>query len=109
VPDLSQVYTEASVALIPLRQGAGLKFKTVEAMLAGVPLVTTSVGAEGVAPDHYFALVADRVDHLTSAVIDVLQKPEHHQRRADEAQLWAQQSYGVDAFKQHIRAAYGWV
>ncbi|MEO7077509.1 MAG: glycosyltransferase, partial [Rhodococcus sp. (in: high G+C Gram-positive bacteria)] len=49
VEDLAPEYFAASVAVVPLRVGAGVKFKTIEAMLAGVPVVTTSIGAEGIA------------------------------------------------------------
>ncbi len=37
----------ARVAIIPLRQGAGVKLKVVEALREGLPLVTTPVGARG--------------------------------------------------------------
>ena len=45
--DAEQVMTQARVCLAPLRFGAGLKGKLVEAMLCGTPSVTTSIGSEG--------------------------------------------------------------
>ena len=47
VDDLGAEYAGAAVALVPVMQGAGVKFKTVEALCHGVPVVTTTVGAEG--------------------------------------------------------------
>lgn len=44
-----EVIREAKVLLAPLRFGAGLKGKLVDAMLAGTPSVTTDIGAEGIA------------------------------------------------------------
>lgn len=44
---LHRHYLDARVAIIPLRFGSGIKSKTVEAMSVGLPLVTTSIGAEG--------------------------------------------------------------
>jgi O-antigen biosynthesis protein len=44
---LLRCYQRARVAVIPLRIGAGVKFKTVEAMARGLPLVTTPVGVQG--------------------------------------------------------------
>ncbi|UWX04295.1 glycosyltransferase [Pseudoxanthomonas sp. NC8] len=45
--ELARHYAEARVAVVPLRYGAGVKGKVVEAMQSGVPLVTTRVGAQG--------------------------------------------------------------
>jgi O-antigen biosynthesis protein len=44
---LAQYYEDARVAVVPLRYGAGVKSKVVEALAYGVPLVTTPVGAQG--------------------------------------------------------------
>ncbi len=43
-----QAYNDVACVVVPLRRGAGVKFKTVEAIRAGFPVVTTTVGAEGV-------------------------------------------------------------
>jgi O-antigen biosynthesis protein len=48
VPDLRTVYEQARVVVVPLRFGAGVKNKTVEALQFGVPVVTTTIGAEGI-------------------------------------------------------------
>jgi glycosyltransferase involved in cell wall biosynthesis len=45
--DLAKRYARARVALIPLRFGAGVKSKVVEALREGLPLVTTPAGAQG--------------------------------------------------------------
>ncbi|AMY11734.1 N-acetylglucosaminyl-diphospho-decaprenol L-rhamnosyltransferase [Luteitalea pratensis] len=47
VPDLADFYRRVRVAIAPLRFGAGVKLKTVEALQYGVPVVATTVGAEG--------------------------------------------------------------
>ncbi|CAH8290068.1 glycosyltransferase involved in cell wall biosynthesis [Mariniflexile fucanivorans] len=45
--DVNEVMQHAKVCLAPIRFGAGLKGKLVDAMLNGTPCVTTSMGAEG--------------------------------------------------------------
>jgi glycosyltransferase involved in cell wall biosynthesis len=45
--ELRAAYTSARVAVVPLRVGAGVKRKVVEALSEGLPLVTTPVGAQG--------------------------------------------------------------
>ena len=41
-------YSQARVAISPMRYGAGVKLKTIEALQFGVPIVATSVGSEGI-------------------------------------------------------------
>ena len=48
VPDMRVLLATARAVVVPMRTGAGRKLKTLEAMLAGVPTVSTRVGAEGV-------------------------------------------------------------
>ena len=45
--ELRGLYAKARVALVPLRFGAGIKLKMVEALREGVPAVSTPVGAQG--------------------------------------------------------------
>ncbi len=47
-PDANEVMQASRVCLAPLRFGAGLKGKLVEAMINGTPSITTSMGAEGI-------------------------------------------------------------
>ena len=46
--ELRELYDKSRLAIIPLRYGAGIKGKVIEAMSNGVPVVTTSCGAEGI-------------------------------------------------------------
>ena len=47
VEDLGASYRDASLAIVPLRMGSGLKVKLVEALAHALPVVTTPVGAQG--------------------------------------------------------------
>lgn len=46
--DLEPYYQEACISIAPVRFGAGMKVKVLSAMARGLPVVTTSVGAEGI-------------------------------------------------------------
>ena len=68
---LLSLYRTARVAVVPLRFGAGMKGKVLEALHHGVPLVTTPVGAQGLEGLESVAAVssdahvlAERIDHL---------------------------------------------
>jgi glycosyltransferase involved in cell wall biosynthesis len=47
VSDPNEVLTRARVLVVPLRVGAGVKLRLIDAMAAGLPFVTTTIGAEG--------------------------------------------------------------
>ncbi|HEY1214571.1 MAG TPA: glycosyltransferase family 4 protein [Bryobacteraceae bacterium] len=48
VDDISALMRSMEIAMLPLRLGAGIKIKTLECMDAGIPVITTEVGAEGI-------------------------------------------------------------
>ena len=45
--ELSEIYKKVKISVIPLRYGAGVKGKTIEALNNGLPIVTTQFGIEG--------------------------------------------------------------
>lgn len=58
VEDPLEYFAKCQVAVAPLRMGAGIKIKVLEYLAAGLPVVATPVGAEGI--EHEELLVADR-------------------------------------------------
>jgi glycosyltransferase involved in cell wall biosynthesis len=73
VHDLGGFYAERRVIIVPIRFGAGVKVKTVQALQYGVPTVATSCGAEGIAvADPEALLVRDDPEGFAAAVLDLL-------------------------------------
>ncbi len=70
--ELDSAYLGARVVVVPLRYGAGVKGKLIEAFAWGVPVVTTSVGAEGVADVQTAAAIADEPQAFAAAVLKLL-------------------------------------
>ncbi|MBV8359054.1 MAG: glycosyltransferase [Deltaproteobacteria bacterium] len=56
VADVRPYYRDALAAVVPLRVGGGTRLKILEAMAAGVPVVSTRIGAEGlrIEPEKHF-------------------------------------------------------
>ena len=67
--ELQRRYGAARVAVVPLRFGAGVKSKVVEALQQGVPLVTTHVGAQGLPGVEAACTVADDPATLAEAIL----------------------------------------
>ena len=104
VDSLEPWYARASLFVAPLRAGAGVKFKTIDAMLRGVPIVTTAVGAEGIDAPELFAAVTDDAGSFAEAAVRQLRDPD--EALAARAREWAEGVYGVAAFEGRIRELY---
>jgi glycosyltransferase involved in cell wall biosynthesis len=80
VADVVPLFDAARVFVSPLRFGAGMKGKNGQAMALGLPLVTTSIGAEGMdLVDGVHALVRDDAAAFADAVV----------RQHEDPSLWA--------------------
>jgi glycosyltransferase involved in cell wall biosynthesis len=57
--DPSNVFATSQIAVAPLRYGAGVKIKVLEALATGLPTVATPIGAEGIAPDKLLSVAGN--------------------------------------------------
>jgi glycosyltransferase involved in cell wall biosynthesis len=81
VPHVGPYLVERCVSIAPLRFGSGMKGKIVEAMAAGLPVVTTSVGAEGMELVHgSTALIADSPEAIAGATVRLCTDQDLHAR-----------------------------
>ncbi len=69
--ELDAIYGRVSLAVVPLRFGAGVKGKVLEALQQGVPLVTTSIGAEGIPDAGEVMHIADDAETMAELVLAV--------------------------------------
>ncbi|HYH86203.1 MAG TPA: glycosyltransferase family 4 protein, partial [Pyrinomonadaceae bacterium] len=85
VPDIDPLLARSRVFVAPLRFGAGMKGKIGEALAHGIPVVTTTIGAEGMSlRDGREALIADSPEDFAAAVVRAYQGAELWQRLSDE-------------------------
>jgi glycosyltransferase involved in cell wall biosynthesis len=74
VDDVRPFYREAIAAVVPLKVGGGSRLKILEAMAAGVPVVSTTRGAEGLGVRHEEnILIADTNEELADAIISLVE------------------------------------
>jgi sugar transferase (PEP-CTERM/EpsH1 system associated) len=73
VDDVRPFYREAIAAVVPLNVGGGSRLKILEAMAAGVPVVSTTLGAEGLEVQHdENILIADTNEQFLEAIISLV-------------------------------------
>ncbi len=83
VDDVRPYYQEALAAVIPLRVGGGSRLKILEAMAAGVAVVSTRLGAEGIeAQSGESILLTETNDELRAALIEIAEDDERRRKLA---------------------------
>ncbi len=91
---LEVAYQQADVTVVPLRYGAGVKGKVVEAMAQGVPVVTTSIGAEGIPKSQNPLVVGDTAEEFAARVCALLQDVSARRNLAEQGQSFVRIHYG---------------
>ena len=77
VEDVRPYYREAVMAVVPLNVGGGSRLKILEAMAAGVPVVSTVLGAEGLHVHHgENILLSDSDEELAKTIISLMNEPD---------------------------------
>lgn len=81
VEDIRQAYSQADIFVAPMRLASGTNIKVLEAMAAGLPVVTSSIGIEGVkAEKEKEVIVADKPDDFADQVAELLSDKKKRQR-----------------------------
>ncbi|WP_437570982.1 glycosyltransferase family 4 protein [Sorangium sp. So ce542] len=76
VPDVRPYYADALASVVPLRIGGGSRLKILEALAAGVPVVSTELGAEGLAlRDREHALITRSPEAIGGALLELEADP----------------------------------
>jgi polysaccharide biosynthesis protein PslH len=86
VPDVRPYLWSAAVSIVPLRVGGGTRLKIYEAMAARTPVVSTSIGAEGLGIHPPLDIrIEDTPEKFADACVDLLNDPDERSRMAQAA------------------------
>ncbi len=106
VPDIRPYLWGAAVSIVPLRIGGGTRLKIYEAMAAGVPVVSTAVGAEGLSihpPEDI--RIADTAEATARACLDLLADPAARAHQAEAARCLVIEHFSWDRVADAFEAA----
>ena len=96
VPDVLPYLALADVAIVPLSVGGGTRLKILEAFAAGVPIVSTSKGAEGIASARsHDIVIEDDLDAMGARIVELL---------GDSADMRARAQAG----RQRVTSEFSW-
>lgn len=107
VDDVRPYINRAAVYVVPLRMGGGTRLKIIEAMAMKKPLVTTSIGCEGIDLVHKeSAMIADNADRFADSVVELLQDRKLRKDLSEKAYRLAEEKYSWQVVGKKIQLAY---
>jgi glycosyltransferase involved in cell wall biosynthesis len=108
VQDVSPIFKGCRVFVSPLRYGAGMKGKIGQSMGYGLPVVTTTIGAEGIGlVNKETALIADDPEEFAEAVIEVYKDEDLWNRLSSNSIRLIEERYSERAVKETVREILG--
>ncbi len=105
--DLQRLYRQCAVACVPLRYGAGIKGKVIEAIQHGIPLVTTNVGAEGIPEAASVMQIADTAQEFASSCVNALEQQAQVRAMLERYPVYLEQNFSKARAAAIIQADFG--
>lgn len=104
VPDSTAFMQQYGTLLLPLKSGSGVRIKLLEAMRVGVPIVTTSIGKEGIEALDCMS-IADTTDTFIAAAIALNENIELKETFAQHSRSFIQENYSASTIAAALNEA----
>ena len=107
VPEIREVMAHYALFLCPIFSGSGVRVKILEAFAAGMPVVSTPLGVEGLdVADGQELLLARDARRFVSAIIELLEHPERAEALARRARRRVEQEWDASIVLERLEHAY---
>ncbi len=107
VPSLQPYYAQSAVCIVPLRAGGGTRLKILEAMALGRPVVSTSIGCEGLAvEDKTNIFIADNPEDFAARTLQLLNEPDTWKRITTNGRSLVERMYDWDVIAERLSETY---
>lgn len=103
---LADLYAITRIVVAPLRYGAGIKGKIIEAMYQGVPVITTSCGAEGIENGSGVLVVADTSDDMSEKIITMYENDKLLNNLSKQGKEFVDKNYSMDFVTKRIKSLF---
>ena len=107
VEDITQPLAEHAVFVCPILSGSGVRVKLLEAFASGIPVVSTRIGAEGLADiDGDICALANTPDQFADKILHLLDHPEEAAAMAHRARAHVQQHWDMPTITRRLAEVY---
>ena len=93
--------------MVPLLRGAGIRVKIVESFSLGIPVVSTTMGVQGLEIINHNSLIQADPKDLAAALIDLLKSPERLKQLAEAGIEASRSSFDQDKIGAELLEFYG--
>ncbi len=107
VPDVREALGRYAVFVCPVLSGSGVRVKLLEAFAAGIPVVSTTVGAEGLATrDGEFCAIADDPAGFAERVLHLFENPREASEMAERARAEVEANWDMSVITRRLVQGY---
>jgi glycosyltransferase involved in cell wall biosynthesis len=107
VEDIQPLFSSCALFVCPIRSGSGVRVKLLEAFASGIPVVSTTLGAEGLArQDGDFCFLADEAPAFAEKVIQLLEDQALAERMAARARQEVETNWDMAVITAKLVARY---
>lgn len=107
VPDLDPYFARSTLTVVPVRAGGGMRVRILEAFARAAPVITTTVGLEGIdACPGRDVLVADDPREFAGSVLDLLQDKNLQQQLSENGRKFVEENYDWQVVLGELDRAY---
>ena len=96
--ELQELYENSDAAIVPLRVGAGVKGKVIEAFAAGVPVISTPIGVQGIPQPEEMAFVGTTPQEFANMTISAVVEKDQAVERSLKALAFVRREYTARSF-----------
>jgi polysaccharide biosynthesis protein PslH len=104
-PDVRPLLTQSGVMAVPLRIGGGSRLKILEAFACGLPVVSSTIGCEGLGLHHGGQLlIADSPDQMAAAIVQVMRDPASAMQMAERGRRLVRETHDWDRLADRLES-----
>ncbi len=107
IPDIRQAFGEAHILLAPVFSGKGTRYKVLEAMAAGTPIIATAIAVEGLGVSNgKEVLIANDAKQMAAATLSLLKNPTLQKKLSNNGQNFVKKNFDWNLIAQKLDQLY---